>query len=87
MPVSVTAKVNSRFPSEIVSTGGDSHHHLSPLGELDGVADEVEEDLPQPQFVSDNRFRRLIRDREGEVKSLASNFGNNEIDRFGDASL
>ena len=38
-------------------------HDLAPLGELDGVADQVDEDLPQPAGVADQRVRARRRRR------------------------
>ena len=39
--------------------GCDFYLNLSPIGELDGVAGEVDEDLPQPHLVSDHRIRHI----------------------------
>ncbi len=52
MPVSRTWKCRrtSGSPTSIASR---DHDHLALVGELDGVADEVEQDLPQPQRVAD----------------------------------
>ena len=46
MPVSLTAKCRRTSCSDRDSHL-DAEHHLAPLGELDRVADQVDEDLPQ----------------------------------------
>ena len=85
MPLSVTAKVNSRFAVAGRLPRSDAHRHLPPGGELDGVADQVDEDLPQPHLVADHRIRHLVRHADGEIESLAPHFGSDDIDRLSEA--
>ena len=56
MPMPVSRTVNRRPTSPSgAAVAGDfhAHDHLPGVGELDGVADQVEQDLPQPAGVAD----------------------------------
>ena len=46
------------------------HHHLASLRELDGVADQVEEQLPQPSRIADQPLRHRAADRQRQLQSL-----------------
>ncbi len=67
MPVSLTAKCRHDLllrPRLHV----DPEHHLSPLGELDGVADQVDEDLAQAAGVAREGIGHVGRDVVGELQ-------------------
>ena len=62
MPVSRTANTRSIVPGGRSAAGGgeaDLHGHLALLGELERVADQVRQDLPQPQGVADQMIRHV----------------------------
>ena len=46
-------------------------HDFATLGELDGVVDEIGENLPQPHRVAAHAPRYLLVDRAGDFQSLA----------------
>ena len=46
------------------------HDDLAALGELDGVADQVDQDLPQPAGVADQRVGHVRRDPAGQLQAL-----------------
>ena len=48
----------------------DLHHHLAVLGELDRVAHEVDEDLPQPRRVAHQALGHVGGDAPGELEPL-----------------
>ncbi len=48
----------------------DEHHHFAALGELDGVADQIDEDLPQANRVADHEIRHVRRDVAGQLQIL-----------------
>ena len=56
MPVSLTAKCrhDRSSPAELPTLDRDDH--LALLGELDGVADQVDDDLAQPARIADQRI-------------------------------
>ena len=55
MPVSRTEKVSSWSPAASEPAARHRQHDLAPLGELDRVAEQVEEDLAQARHVADDR--------------------------------
>ena len=63
MPVSLTAKCRQTSSLRPATRCSTSHHHLAALGELDGVADQVDDDLPQPARVADQGVGHVRRRR------------------------
>ena len=57
MPVSVTAKCSVVLPVVVRRPRGPATSDVAALGELDRVADQVRQDLPQPRRVADERRR------------------------------
>ena len=47
-----------------------AHHHLTRVGELHRVADEVQQDLPQTSGVADHLRRNVALDIEDELDTL-----------------
>ena len=81
MPVSLIAKCNTgdgwspgtdgAGSVDVCSTPASTRTTTSPLlGELDGVADEVEQDLPQPARVADQGVGHLRLDLAGQLQPL-----------------
>ncbi len=55
----------------VVSTlNGHQQHHFAALGELDGVADQVDEHLPQPAGVAHQHLGHVRRNRVGQLEVL-----------------
>ena len=54
----------------VLDAGLDPDDDLALLGELDGVADEVEQDLPQPARVADQGVGHLRLDLAGQLQPL-----------------
>ena len=50
--------------------GGHVHHHLAARGELDGVAHQIAQDLPQADRVALQQVRRVRRDEAGQFQAL-----------------
>ena len=69
IPVSETAKRELRLVLA-ASLGLHMKHNFSLLGELDGVANEVEDDLAQPGRISHQRIGHIGPDVAGEFESL-----------------
>ena len=69
IPVSRTANVSSTRP---VGSGLRAHgeHDLAVLGELHGVGQEVEDDLPQSRDVAADRRRHVALEQVGDVEML-----------------
>ena len=62
MPVSETAQCNRTLPAAMLRL--DVQVYFAVLGELDGVADEIDDDLPQAARVADQRRRHFGPDAE-----------------------
>ena len=69
MPVSVTAKRSCDLVLAACLDLG-MKHHLAMLGELDGVADEIEDDLAQATRVAHQRVRDIGPDVAGQFESF-----------------
>ena len=70
MPVSATTKCS--VTSVLVRTlRGDLQRHFAALGELDGVADQVDHHLPQAVVVADDAARHVGMDVAGQLQALA----------------
>ena len=65
--------------------GAHAHHDLAAIGELHRVADEVQEDLPEPRVVADDRRRHVRRDLAGHVEALLRGGGAQQHERPLDA--
>ena len=52
----------------VLALDRDADHHAAPFGELDGVREEVDEDLPEAEWIADQRARdvgrEVVLDRE-----------------------
>ena len=69
MPVSATEKRRTTLSSPSSSRSTDDDDFAS-LGELDGVADQVDQDLAQPAGVADQGVGDVGRDPAGQLESL-----------------
>ena len=58
MPVSDTVKCRTGVAGTR-SVQSNLDYNLTLGGELDGIADKVDENLPQPRFVSTHQFRHI----------------------------
>ena len=56
-------------------------HHFARLGELQGIAEEVQENLPQSGDVAHDRRRRIVGNRVGEIEPLLSRSCRYEVQR------
>ena len=70
MPVSRTAKCSQTSAVRRTAIAVDVDHHLALLGELDGVADQVDDDLPQPARVADQHVGHVGRNVAGQLQPL-----------------
>ena len=68
MPVSHTS--NSSRPAALAVFHVDVDGHFAPFGELDGVADEVDQDLPEPPRVADQCVRNVRLDVVNQLEAL-----------------
>ena len=66
--------------------GAQAQKHLSLFGEFHRVANQVDEDLPQPQLVAQHQIRDLIAHGACEKEPFAQQFGSKEICRLADAA-
>ena len=64
-------QIGSALVGGLEKRGGDLHHHFPALGELDGVADEVQDDLAQTTGVSHHGVRDVGMHVTDELESLA----------------
>jgi hypothetical protein len=69
-----------RTPPALQAAHGEAH--LAFRGELDGVAQEIDQDLPQPAGVAAQRRRYLRRDLHRELQALAARL---RLEKTGDA--
>ncbi len=60
-------------------------HDFAALGELDGVRQQVEQDLPQPRHVAAHRRRHVALEQVGEVELLLRGARADEVERRLDA--
>ena len=67
--------------------GSDFDDHLALVGELDGVADEVDQDLPQPGDVADQDLGDGVIHDVGQVELLLRRLGRQQVQRFLDAGV
>ena len=65
----------------------DLDHDLALAGELDGVADEVDQDLPQPGDVADQDLGDGIVHQVGQVKVLLGRLGGQQVQGLLDAGV
>jgi hypothetical protein len=61
--------------SVILLAGGDTHPYPTPVRELEPVADEVDEHLPEPGRVALDDGRRVFVKIEGEVEPTLDGLG------------
>ena len=59
--------------------------HRPPVGELDGVADQVDEHLAQTDRVAQHLVRQTVGQLQVEPKPLSLRLGNEQLDRVGHA--
>ncbi len=85
MPVSRTAKSSSGSPLSTLLVAGTRQHDLARLGELDRVAEQVEQDLAQPRHVADDGRRHLALEHVGEVEVLLGRARADQVERRLDA--
>src|SRR5207247_3140430 len=64
--------------------GHHRHHNLSPLRKLNGVPDQVHQDLTNPQSVSENYLRHGAIDIADQFKTLLMSAQGECADRFFD---
>ena len=62
----------------------DGHHDVAFVGELDGIADQVREHLPQAHRIADERRRDLRRDVGHDLEPLLVRAKGERTDRIGD---
>ena len=67
--------------------GGDFDDHFALVGELHGVADEIDQDLPQPGHVADQDLGNGIVHQVGEVEVLLGGLGRQQIHGLLDAGV
>ena len=70
-----------------VRGGGDFDDDFALLGELDGVADEIDQDLPQTGDVADQNLGNGVIHGVSEVEVLLGGLGRQQIQRFLDAGV
>ena len=63
----------------------DRDDHLAVLGELDRVAEQVDQDLAQPGHVADDHFGCLRGDQVGQLQPLLGSPGGQQVERALDA--
>src|SRR5581483_5653893 len=61
-----------------------AHHDLAVLGELDGVADQVDDDLLKAARIADQRVRHLRRNLARQVQSLGVGADSQRLQRRGE---
>ncbi len=71
MPVSRTEKSRPTSPSGDSPSTSTRHHHLAPVGELDRVAHQVEQHLPQPARIADQGVGHVRLDVPRQLQPLA----------------
>ncbi len=74
MPTPVSRTVKRRSTCSIglsAAIAFDSHDHLAPLGELDRVADQIDQYLAKPIGVADHSIGDVRGDAAGEFQPLA----------------
>ena len=69
MPVSLTLKCRTG-PAALDARDRHPHDHFALRRELDGVAEEVEEDLAQPAGIAEQRVRNVGGDVDRELDAL-----------------
>ncbi len=67
--------------------GGDFDDHLALVGELHGVADEVDQDLPQPGHVADQNLGDGVIHQAGQVEVLLRRLGRQQVQGLLDAGV
>ena len=58
------------FGFRISNFGFHTHNHFAPLGELDRIADQVEQDLAEPAGVTDQGVGHVLRHVADQLQSL-----------------
>ena len=66
---------------------GDFNDHLALVGKLDGVADKIDENLPQPGYVADQDLGNGVVHQVREVEVLFGCFGRQQIHDLLDAGV
>ena len=67
--------------------GPDFDHHFPVGGELDGIADEVDENLPQARDIADEDFGDAVIHAVGKVEFLLRRLGRKQVQRFLEAGV
>ena len=67
--------------------GGDFDDHFALVGELHGVADKIDENLPQPGHVADQNLGNGVVHQVGEVEVLLGGLGRQQIHGLLDAGV
>jgi hypothetical protein len=62
-----------------VGGGTNLNHDLSLMSELDAVANEVDQNLPQSGYVPDQDLGEAVIDRVSKVQPLLSGFGSKQF--------
>ena len=82
IPVSATAKRRMTLLARRVSSRPTDDDDLAALGELDGVADQVDQDLAQPAGVADQSVGNVGGDPAGQLQALGSGPQRQGLERF-----
>ena len=85
IPVSRTAKWIAVPIARVEPLGAHRDHDLAAFGELHRVVQQVDEDLPQPGDVADERPRRVRVQVVRDVEALLQRAGGHELERRLDA--
>ena len=80
MPVSLTAKC-SVAASPLDALDADPDDDLALLGELDGVADEVQQHLTQPPGIAEHHVGHVGRDVAGELEPFSAGAQRQQLGR------
>ena len=64
---------------------GDLEADFAPVGELDRVADEIEENLAQALVITDETRGQILMDDVDEIEALLARFRRHQVERFLDA--
>ena len=69
IPIPLSRTENLRLPGRVrFRVGFDLDQHLSSFGELDCIADEIDEDLADPQGIADEDVWEIGRKTQREFK-------------------
>ena len=69
----------------LIGLAGDREHHLALLGELDRIAQQVDQDLAQAGHVADDGFGGVRIDQVGQVQPFLGGAGRQQVQRALDA--